>query len=108
VTRAEGPLQAGSMDADDMADPTLRGSLGRAGRGSAGSSPSSRPHTDVQQADPAGKAKLHQTLDPEPLAVIRGPAPRPEADRGLCQRVSALGMHQLQALGHKVTLQPAA
>lgn len=35
-------------------------------RGSAGSSPSSRTHTDAQRADPAGKAKLHQTLDPSP------------------------------------------
>jgi hypothetical protein len=91
VTRAEGPLQTGSMDPDRVADPPGEDrSDGGAWIGWQLAQFENSPR-DAQPANPAGKAKLHQTLDPEPLAAIRGPTPRPEADRGLCQRVSALG-----------------
>src|SRR5215207_8259191 len=60
-------------------------------RGSAGRSPSSRTRPGCS----TGRSSRRGETPPDPrselLAAIRGPAPRPEADRGLCQRVSALG-----------------
>ena len=109
MTRAEGPLQTGSMDPDVSGRPHPP-RIARTGGAWIGWQLAQFENSPGMLNGPIQQARRNSTrpLDPEPLAVIRGPAPRPEADRGLCQRVSALGMHQLQALGHKVTLQPAA
>ena len=90
MTRAEGPLQAGSMDPDRVADPTRRGSLGRRSVDRL----AARPVRELTRmlSGPIQQARRNST---RPSIRALGCSPRtdarPEADRGLCQRVSALG-----------------